>query len=119
MSPSDWLLRLLSCRVRWEKVEVAQIAGNMARLPSSVLNTAAIAYLGFRTAFVLLYVNGTTSERFTVSRLFLDFQVELTHCAEALANARFASWLGASFTCLSLFVRAGNKFRQGLGNLAL
>jgi hypothetical protein len=33
---------------------------------------------------------------------------------EALANARFASWLGASFTCLTLFVKAGNQFRRAL-----
>jgi uncharacterized MAPEG superfamily protein len=34
----------------------------MARLPSSVLNTAAFTYLGFRAAFVVLYINGTTSK---------------------------------------------------------
>jgi hypothetical protein len=44
----------------------------MARLPTSVLNTAAFTYLGFRAAFVVLYVNGTTSTHLT-----FDVEAEL------------------------------------------
>jgi hypothetical protein len=36
----------------------------MARIPASTLNAFALTYLGFRTAFVVLYVNGTTSMSF-------------------------------------------------------
>jgi len=75
----------------------AIVAGNMARLSPTTLNTAAALYLGLRGAYCLFYINGTT-------KLF--------------ANLRTASWLSASATCLTLFVWAGNKFRTGLGNVA-
>jgi hypothetical protein len=82
----------------------------MARIPASTLNAFALTYLGFRTAFVVLYVNGTTS----TSRVQISLDKWGLTRVEALANARFASWLGASFTCLTLFVKAGNQFRRAL-----
>lgn len=35
-------------------------------------------------------------------------------CTETMANARAGIWVGASMACLTLFVKAGNKFRDGL-----
>jgi hypothetical protein len=36
---------------------------------------------------------------------------------DGLAKARTAVWLGASATCLTLFVKAGNAFRVGLSSI--
>jgi len=48
------------------RILTRQIAGNMARIPASTLNAFALTYLGFRTAFVVLYVNGTTSMSYSI-----------------------------------------------------
>jgi uncharacterized MAPEG superfamily protein len=36
----------------------------MARLPATVLNTAAVSYLALRAAFVYLYINGESGTSF-------------------------------------------------------
>lgn len=102
----------------------------MARLPSSTLNSFAGAYLALRIVYTYLYVNGTTSQ--STSSGFLGLILSRFHMiqyttmspsfsasvadnyTETLANARAGTWLAASITCLTLFVKAGNKFREGL-----
>lgn len=43
-----------------------QVAGNMARVSPRYLNLAAGSYLALRAAYVMLYINGTSSEWFVV-----------------------------------------------------
>ncbi|EIW65917.1 hypothetical protein TREMEDRAFT_74881 [Tremella mesenterica DSM 1558] len=66
----------------------AIVAGNVARLPVDTLNAAAALYLVSRIAYSVLYVKGTN----LLGGL-----------------SRTTAWLTASFTCLTLFVKAGNK----------
>ena len=81
----------------------------MARLPATVLNTAAVSYLAFRAAFVYLYINGETGTS--------PLPIVIKLMSDGMAKARTGAWLGASAACLTLFVKAGNAFRVGLSSI--
>lgn len=65
----------------------AVLAGQVARLPSSTLNTASFFYLATRVVYNLLYIN---TEQLSAS------------------NARSVVYLAGIFTCFTLFVKSGN-----------
>ncbi|KAF2791135.1 hypothetical protein K505DRAFT_377019 [Melanomma pulvis-pyrius CBS 109.77] len=87
---------------RWERAEAAHknllenaplfigavIVGNMAKLPTSTLNTAVGTYLGLRAMYIGLYLN-ITSRKFALLR-----------------SINWAISIGVLFT---VFVKAGNK----------
>ncbi|KAK8864648.1 hypothetical protein IAR55_001898 [Kwoniella newhampshirensis] len=66
----------------------AIIAGNLARLSPSTLNTAAGVYLASRVAYNVIYTTNTS---------------------KFMGNVRTATFLTGVFTCFTLFVKAGNK----------
>ncbi|KLT40596.1 hypothetical protein CC85DRAFT_287319 [Cutaneotrichosporon oleaginosum] len=66
----------------------AVAVGNVARLPTAVLNRAASVYLTSRLAYNLLYILGTNN---------------------AAGLARTVAWFTGSLSCISLFWEAGHK----------
>lgn len=65
----------------------AIVAGNIAKLPASTLNTSAIVYLVGRIVYNLLYINTESLK---------------------LSNARTVVFLSGIGTIMTLFVKSGN-----------
>ncbi|KUJ16517.1 uncharacterized protein LY89DRAFT_707728 [Mollisia scopiformis] len=74
----------------------ALLAGNLASLPSSTLNTFAAAYLASRVLYNFIYINNTT---------------------ETMANVRSLVFISGVGMCMSMFVMSGNALKSGMQNL--
>ncbi|KAF2476180.1 uncharacterized protein BDR25DRAFT_277172 [Lindgomyces ingoldianus] len=66
----------------------AILAGNIAGLPKSTLNTAAGAYLGLRVAYIAIYINVANQK---------------------LSMLRSATWAISTGVLFRLLIQAGNK----------
>ncbi|KAI5361849.1 Putative membrane-associated, eicosanoid/glutathione metabolism (MAPEG) protein [Septoria linicola] len=71
----------------------AVVAGNIAKLDNSTLNTISGGYLLSRVVYNYLYINGTN---------------------DAMANARSVSFLAGIGLIFSLFIKSGNVIRGQL-----
>ncbi|KAF3045416.1 hypothetical protein E8E12_001410 [Didymella heteroderae] len=67
----------------------AVLAGNLANLPASTMNTYTGAYISMRLIYSVLYINTTTLKN---------------------SRARSIVWLASTFALFTLYVKAANKF---------
>ena len=102
-----------------------QVVGHVARLPARVLNSASVAYLAIRGAYVWFYLNNTNSEHriglLKESSLpFLGKQTvgsaprsDADHATDKTATRRSLSWTASNLVCLTIFALAGLKLKDG------
>ena len=85
-----------NCMENMPMFATAIIMGNMARLSVRSLNTAAGAFLAFRFAYLLLYINVNS---------------------KSLSFLRTAVWAGTVFACGFLMVKSANFYAFGSAGL--
>ncbi|CZR64805.1 uncharacterized protein PAC_14704 [Phialocephala subalpina] len=77
-------------------ISTAILAGNLAGLPSSTLNTLSFSYLATRVLYNFIYINNTSL---------------------AMANLRSVVFVTGVGICFTLFVKAGNVLKDSAANL--
>ncbi|KAF8856334.1 hypothetical protein BDZ45DRAFT_625275 [Acephala macrosclerotiorum] len=77
-------------------ISTAILAGNLAGLPSSTLNTLSLSYLATRVLYNFIYMNNTTL---------------------GMANLRSVVFVTGVGICFTLFVKSGNVLRDSAANL--